>query len=89
MDQQDVVLYADAFETLRDFVPDALVLFADKWSRWPDERGAGEIVRLINRNILTFERLRMLDVVNKLKAVRAAILKRAAIVEAGFYERDY
>jgi hypothetical protein len=78
------VLYGEAWEILQVYAPDALPLFVNRWQRWPDERAAREIIRVIDRNIPGFQRLDIPEAVDMLQAVRAAIIKRAAIVEAGF-----
>jgi len=49
--------YADARDTLARYVRDAVPLFADRFSRWPGEEYAYEIIKILEKEIPYYESL--------------------------------
>ena len=78
------MIYNEAFEILANYASEALPYFADRWSRWPDERAAGHILRILEKKRDLYASYP--DVVAKIVSVAAELMIRASMVESEYTE---
>lgn len=79
------MFYNEAFEIMANYANEALPLFADRWSRWPDERAANHIIGILEKKRNLYVGMDLPEVAAQITAVAAELMIRAAMVESDYH----